>query len=72
MAVSECLGISLISERAVSSEVAAGLLCQMKIEGMQFKRQFKIVYHKNKYITKSMEQFVNLCISLVDSNKKLW
>lgn len=72
MAVSECLGISLISERAVSSEVAAGLLCQMKIEGMQFKRQFKIVYHKNKYITKSMEQFVDLCSSLVDSNKKLW
>ena len=63
MAVAEGLGISVISGRAVASEVASGLLCQTVIKGIQLKRQFKIIYHKNKYLTKSMKQFIDLCIS---------
>ncbi len=66
MAVREGLGISVISWRTVSDEVASGFLCQTRVGGIQFKRQFKIIYHKNKYITKSMEQFINQCISSVD------
>ena len=63
MSVAEGLGISVISRRAVASEVASGLLCQAVIKGIQLKRQFKIIYHKNKYLTESMKQFINLCIS---------
>lgn len=66
MAVSEGLGISMISGRAVINEVASGSISRTRVQGIQFKRQFKIVYHKNKYITKSMEQFIALCLSSVD------
>ncbi|MDN3955126.1 LysR family transcriptional regulator [Sporolactobacillus laevolacticus] len=61
MAVSEGLGISVISERAVKNEVHSGLLCVKKINGLRFKRQFKIIYHKNKYLTQSMQKFIDLC-----------
>lgn len=60
MAVSEGLGVSVISRRAVVNEVKSGLLCQKSIKGLQFKRQFKIIYHKNKYITETMEKFMSL------------
>lgn len=61
MAVAEGLGVSVISQLAVKNEVASGLLCQLKVKGIQFKRQFKIIYHKNKYLTESMKQFIDLC-----------
>lgn len=71
MAVAEGLGVSVISGRAVLNEVASGMLCQARVKGIKFKRQFKIAYHKNKYITKSMEKFINLCLSTVDLKAKL-
>lgn len=71
LAVGEGLGISVISWRAVANEVASGFLCQKRVEGIQFKRHFKIIYHKNKYITKSMEQFIELCISSIDITSKI-
>lgn len=63
MAVSEGLGVSVISRRAVVNEVASGLLYQAAIKGIQFNRQFKIIYHKNKYLTESMKQFIDLCVT---------
>ncbi len=60
MAVAKGLGVSVISKRAVANEVASGLLCQKAIQGIQFKRQFKVIYHKNKYLSESMKQFILL------------
>lgn len=62
MAVAEGLGISAISRLAVKSEFIAGLLGQTDIKDIQFKRQFKIIYHKNKYLTEPMKQFIDLSI----------
>jgi LysR family transcriptional regulator, transcriptional activator of the cysJI operon len=63
MAVAEGLGISVISIRAIVNETVAGSLCRVSINGIQFKRQFKIIYHRNKYLTESMKQFIELCIT---------
>jgi DNA-binding transcriptional LysR family regulator len=62
MAVAEGLGVSVISGRAVANEVASGVLCTTEIEGIRFERRFKIVYHKNKYLTEHMKKFMDLCI----------
>ncbi|HEX3037841.1 MAG TPA: LysR family transcriptional regulator [Oscillospiraceae bacterium] len=62
-AVAEGLGVSVISKRAVVNEVASGILCQKQVRGIRFHRQFKIVYHKNKFLTESMKQFIDLCVS---------
>lgn len=58
MAVSEGLGVSVISERAVANEVRLGTLCQIGIKGIEFKRQFKVIYHRNKYLTESIKNFI--------------
>jgi len=63
MAVIEGLGVSVISKRAVHHEVMAGMLHEKPICGIEFKRKFKVIYHKNKYLTESMKQFINLCFS---------
>lgn len=62
MAVAEGLGISVISKRAVTNEVASKVLYTAAISDIMFDRKFKIVYHKNKYMTEQMKMFINLCI----------
>lgn len=61
MAVSEGLGVSVISKRAVRNEVHSGLLCIKKIDGLDFKRQFNLIHHKDKYLTRSMQTFMDSC-----------
>mgnify|MGYP002387854416 CR=1 FL=1 len=64
MAVAEGLGISAISRLSIKNEVALKLLCQTSVKGLPFRRQFKIIYHKNKYLTGSMKQFIDLCMRI--------
>lgn len=60
-AVSAGLGISVISERAVRDELLRGELTRIEVKGMQFKRNFNIVYHKNKYIPVELQAMIDLC-----------
>lgn len=62
-AVSAGIGVSVISRMAVAKEARAGELLIKTIEGIRFDRQYKIVYHKNKYLTKAMDDFIALCMS---------
>lgn len=59
-AVAAGLGISVISKRAVANEVKNGLLLERQVRGISFKRQFKRIFHKNKYLTEPMKQFMAL------------
>lgn len=63
MAVAEGLGVSLISQRAVCREIESGGLHSVHINGLIFKRQFKLVYHKNKYLTEAMKYFISFCFN---------
>ncbi|KPU42571.1 HTH-type transcriptional activator CmpR [Oxobacter pfennigii] len=64
MAVAEGLGISVISKRAVASEVKSGILLAKEIKGLRFDRKFKMVFHKNKYLTEAMKNFITLCAKI--------
>lgn len=55
------LGVSVLSKRAVTKEAAAGELLIKALKGMRFRRKFKIIYHKNKYLTIPMRDFITLC-----------
>lgn len=70
MAVAEGIGISVISKRAVENEVKLGILCVKKIKGIRFERKFKVIYHKNKYLTITMKKFIDLCISCERQGEK--
>lgn len=60
-AVISNIGVSVISKMAVENELASNKLFHIELDDIKFKRQFNIIYHKNKYITESMEAFWNLC-----------
>jgi len=59
------LGVSVISRRVVEKEAASGELIIKPVEGVSFLRTFKIAYHKNKYLTAQMKNFIDLCSSSV-------
>ncbi len=59
--VSTGLAISVMSRMAVQKEVTRNELAIVKIEGINFKRQFVITYHKNKYLSPALQQLIRLC-----------
>lgn len=62
MAVANGIGISVISTRAVANEVSSGLLYQSLVKDISFKRYFKLIYHKDKYLTPSLTKFMEFCV----------
>lgn len=72
IAVAEGLGISVISKNSVINEFKAGIICKVPIKGISFKRQFKIICHKNKYLTDAMRSFINLCIKTYKTEDGLY
>ena len=60
-AVAAGLGASAISKRLVTRELREGKLAAFTIPGITFSRSFRIVYHKNKYLTAGLKTFIDLC-----------
>lgn len=69
-AVSADLGASVISIRAVRNELARGDLVSFKVNNITFKRNFSIVYHKNKYISPALRSMMETCHKLDDIIKQ--
>lgn len=61
MAVAAGLGVSVISKFAVINEVCSGQLCNKEIDGLHFNRHYKMIYHKDKYLSPAMQRFIKLC-----------
>lgn len=61
LAVKADLGITVISKKSVCRELANGELIKLPVEKILFKRVFSIVYHKNKYISREMQEMIELC-----------
>jgi DNA-binding transcriptional LysR family regulator len=58
----EGLGIAVLSRRLVETEIETGSLFVLTVDGLNLKRQFSIVYHKNKYFSEITQAFVDQCI----------
>lgn len=57
-AVAAGLAITVISKMSVQKEIARNELAIVNIEALNFRRQFCIVYHKNKFITPVLSKFI--------------
>jgi DNA-binding transcriptional LysR family regulator len=57
-AVIQNLGISVLSRRLVSEELANGKLCAVMVEGCSWRREFRLAYHKQKQLTEEMQTFM--------------
>jgi DNA-binding transcriptional LysR family regulator len=60
-AVRSGLGLSVLPYLMVKSDLEAGIVKHLKIKGITFKREFNIIHHKNKFLTKSAKEFIELC-----------
>lgn len=68
-AVISNIGVSIISKMAVEHELKDNKLFHITIDSIELKRKFNIIYHKNKYISKPIEDFWNLCFDFSNYSK---
>ena len=54
-------GIAILSRMVIEKEIAAGGVRVLNVENTRMKRKIKLIYHKNKYISQSMKQFIDIC-----------
>lgn len=55
------LGIAVLPHRMILPAVEKGLVVTVAVENMQFKRSFSIITHRDKFLTASAKQFMDLC-----------
>lgn len=58
-ACSRCRGILILTNVEAKPYMSSHKLREIKIEGMEIKRSYYLVYHKSKFLTKSMKCFKN-------------
>ena len=54
-------GVTVISRRLAQDRLQAGTLTEIRVLDAPLERQFSIVWHKNKYLGNSMQQFISVC-----------
>lgn len=59
-AVIHGLGITVLPYRMVAGPLERGLVLSVRVEGLEFSRRFRILYHKNKFITPLAQHFMDL------------
>jgi DNA-binding transcriptional LysR family regulator len=60
-AVEAGLGISVISRRTITNELAENKLATFTVPGLSFKRTFRIAYHKDKYLSPPIRELMEAC-----------
>lgn len=58
-AVMEGKGIGILSNLLIEKELQQGSLRALKLEQIHMKRDLKLIYHKNKYLSDAMRQFID-------------
>lgn len=54
-------GMTVISRRLASERLRSGSLMEIRVTDASLERQFSIVWHKNKYLGTSLQQFIDIC-----------
>ena len=60
-AVINGLGIAVLPHRMILPALKQGLIVTVKVQELQFRRNFYIAYHKNKFLTEAAKTFMELC-----------
>ncbi|WP_394968346.1 LysR family transcriptional regulator [Candidatus Allofournierella merdipullorum] len=60
-AVIEGLGVSVLPQRLIVGAVERGLVVSVNVEGLDFRRQFRIIYHKDKFLPAVAREFLAHC-----------
>lgn len=60
-AVIQDLGIAVLPQRMIEPALKQGLIRTVEVEGLAFRRNFYIIYHRDKYLTSTLRKFISLC-----------
>ena len=60
-AVRENLGLAVVPKIAIKEEVERGLIRAIEVRGLNLKRNFNLVYHRQKFFTIAMQKFTQVC-----------
>lgn len=60
-AVISGLGISIVPRRMVEAPLRSGQIREIHVQGLEFQRYFYMVYHRDKLLTASIRDFMELC-----------
>lgn len=60
-AVSQGLGISILPQMLLETQLDDGSLWKIRLKDISFKRDYFVIYHKNKYLTESAKKFIEIC-----------
>lgn len=55
------MGIAVLPFQLVKEHIASGSLKEIKVSDMNFSRRLVIAYHKNKFLTSAMQEFIKIC-----------
>lgn len=55
------LGLATLPLSLVQPAIDAGQVSQFWVEGVRCTRQFRLLYHQNKYLTRPMREMIRLC-----------
>ena len=61
-AVRNSLGIAVLPSRLTEESVRRGDVVEVKVEGLEFRRKFYIIHHRNKFLTPKAEKFISICL----------
>ena len=68
--VSAGLGISLISRAYAQSEVAAGVLKLIPLEGMKLQRELGLIYRRDRYLSRPAKVFIEVLSESTGRSKR--
>jgi len=60
-AVSSGLGVAVLPSRMMRGAVRSGQVTPIRVEGLDFRRRFFIIHHRQKHLTTAMHLFIDLC-----------
>lgn len=63
------IGVSILPYRLVEKDLNNQKIIQIPVENINFSRSFRLIYHKDKYITKGMNDFFQLLFSNLLKNE---
>lgn len=60
------MGISIISSLAMQEELKTGRLKEVKVKGIELKREIYLLYRKNKILSPAAKAFINLLLTEIE------
>jgi len=55
------LGVAVLPQRVISPILKRGSIVTVEVENLDFRRNFYIIYHKDKFLMPSAGKFISLC-----------